>query len=102
MIESNATPDKKDAAITALRDSERHAAVRAEVPGNIGLTLVRQPVREIDGVSSQISDDLWRCGLKTPSQVTEATDAQLLAIRGIGPERLMKIRGSETKMRNGL
>ena len=84
-------------AIEALRNSERHRAIRPQIPWHLGFTLALEPLLLIDGVSGELADGLWDEGLKTPDAVFAETDADLLAIRGLGAARLRRIREEQAR-----
>jgi hypothetical protein len=48
----------------------------------------------IRGVPSAAVGALWERGLITPAKITAAPDADLLAIKGIGPAKLKAIRSA--------
>jgi hypothetical protein len=47
----------------------------------------------IPGLSSSIADALVAIGLDTASKIAAATDAELMAVKGVGPAKLKAIRG---------
>lgn len=94
VIEGCSDPTEVERRITELRESDPYEEIRESIPRDVGLTLAMEPIRSIDGVSEAIAQELWAKGYRTRDRLRAATDADLRAIRGIGPAKLAKIRNA--------
>jgi ERCC4-type nuclease len=88
-------PTHRDKQVQSLRQDEALVSFLREVDEALagsGDASPEEALEDIDGINPEIAEELRSMGFDSPDDLNEASDDELLAVDGIGPARLERIR----------
>lgn len=88
-VQAASSAPARDPEVKNLLEAEAMADLLESIAADTG---AGGGIEDLDGIGPDITEDLAASGVNTREDLEEASDETLLAVPGIGPARLKKIR----------